>query len=256
MNLRSNPFQRFVVCAALAASIASTAFAGQTSSKKVVTPPAEEESWWSASLSAGYDSKYIFRGFFVQNKDGEEVNNLGYTDLSFSAFGATLGAWYASSWDDEFTELDLYASYTYSIGETGFDITGGAIYYAFPDFDDTWELFAGVSYSGLSWLTASLTFYYDFEVFEGGYLEFKLASSIPLIPDVLSLDPYALISYDFDYNSNGNDLNHVQAGLALVYTLSENITVSGYGAVSEPLDALDDTQDTEFWGGGKITFSF
>jgi hypothetical protein len=256
-------FSRFVLGAVAAAAVTSSAFAGETmtSSKKMVTPPEEEESWWSAALTAGYDSKYIFRGVYLVNEDGKNIDNLIYTDLSFSAFGATLGAWYASSWDDDYNELDIYGSYTLSIGETGLDLTVGAIYYAFPDFEDTWEGFASIAYTGLAWVTPSLSYYYDFEVYEGSYVEFKLASSIPLISEgddtVLSLDPYALISVG-DYNTFGEDFdaNNVQAGVALVWAMSENIKLSGYGAVSEPLDAIDDSQDTEFWGGGKITFSF
>ena len=259
MILKSQWFSRFIGGAMAAVAVTSSVYAGGTtvSSKKAVTPVEEQEAWWSATLSAGYDSKYIFRGFFITNENGGEVGDLVSTDLSFSAYNFTLGAWYAASWGDDFTELDIYGSYTYEFGETGLAFTVGGIGYFFPDFDDTWELFAGLSYSPVDWLTASLTYTYDFEVFEGSYIEFKLASSIPLIADVLSLDPYALVSFG-DYNTFGEDfeLNHVQGGVALVWAMSENITLSGYVAVSEPLDALDDSQDTEVWGGGRIAFSF
>ncbi len=255
MNIKS--FNKFAFAGAAALVLATNAaIAGD--SKKTVAPVVEEsEPILSGAVTLGYDSKYMFRGVRIAG-ESDNADNLFWADANVSAFGFNLGAWYAYSLDgDDYDEVDVYLSYTLSAGS--FDFTVGGILYVFPfaDEDDyTYEAYGKVAFTGVDFLTPSIAYYYDFELFEGGYIEFRLDSSIPLIADKLSLDPYALISYDFEYNSDDNDLNHVQAGLALVYSVTDSLTVKAYAAVSEPLDAIDDSQDTEFWGGGSVSFSF
>lgn len=231
----------------------SPAFAGSTS-KNVVQEEVvveEAENWWSAELSAGWDSRYMFRGVSILGDSG-----IGWTDLSFSTYGFTLGAWYANGIDVDYSEIDLYASYAYSLGPV--NLEGGGIYYGYPQDDgiETWELFLKVSTDVIPFLTPSLTGYWDIDAIEGGYLEFKLQSSIPVVADVVSIDPFASISYDIEYNSDSNDFNNVQVGVEVPVALSKNITLKGYVAYAWALDAIDDFQDDEFWGGASITFSF
>ena len=226
--------------------------AGEEMSKVVVEEEivVEEESWWSAELAAGWDSRYMFRGVDLLNG-----GSLAWTDLSFSTYGFTLGAWYATGVNDDFNEIDIYASYAWSLGPV--DVEGGYIFYGFPrGGGETHEFFAALSTEAIPFVTPGLAFYYDFDDFEGGWLEFSLASSIPVVEDVVSIDPFAAISYDFEYNSNDNDLNNVQVGVEVPVALSENITLSGYVAYSWALDAIDDFQDDEFWGGAAISFAF
>ncbi len=238
--------------ASFVAIAAAPAFAGSTAKTVVQEEVAvEEENWWSAELSAGWDSRYMFRG--VEILDG---GSLGWTDLSFSTYGFTLGAWYANGVDESYSEIDLYASYAYSLGPVNFE--GGGIFYGYPNDDgiETWELFLGISTDAIPYVTPSLTGYWDIDAIEGGWVEFKLASSIPVVADVVSIDPYAAISYDIEYNSDDNDFNNVQVGVEVPVALSKNITLKGHVAYSWALDAIDDFQDDEFWGGASITFSF
>ncbi len=225
-----------------------------TESYKTPAPMLEaEENWWSAELSAGYDSKYMFRG--VEQFGG---SGIVWTDLSFSAAGFTLGAWYADATDSFENEVDVYASYAWALGPI--DIEGGYIYYHYPSGADVdyHELFVSLS-TDLGYVTPSLTYYQDVKDFDFdyGYLEFALSSSFPIVEGVVSLDPYALVSSSFDY-ANGSDArwNHFQAGLEVPIAMSENITLTGYGAVSVPLDSAVNGDEEEFWGGAYITFSF
>lgn len=237
--------------ASFAVIAATPAFAG-TTAKNVVEEEVsvKEENWWSAELSAGWDSRYMFRGVELIN------GGLGWTDLSFSTYGFTLGAWYANGVDQDYSEIDLYASYAYSLGPVNFE--GGGIFYGYPNDDgnETWELFLAISTDAIPFVTPSLTGYWDVDAFEGGWVEFALSSSIPVVADVISIDPYASISYDIEYNSDDNDFNNAQVGVKVPVALSENITLSGYVAYSWALDAIEDIQDDEFWGGASITFSF
>ncbi len=239
--------------AAFVAFATAPVTAGETMEKVVIEEEiiVEEENWWSAELSTGWDSRYMFRGVDILNG-----GSLFWTDLSFSTYGFTLGAWYAFGVNDDFSELDLYASYAWSLGPI--DGEGGFIFYTFPrdNGPDTWEFFVALSTDEIPFVTPGLAFYYDFDAFEGGWLEFSLSSSIPVVEDVISIDPFAAISYDFEYNSSDNDFNNVQIGVEIPIALSENITLSGYVAYSWSLDAIDDFQDDEFWGGAAISFSF
>ena len=242
---------KVVLATGFAALVAgSSAFAGETVAAPVkeVVVIEEAENWWNAELSVGYDSLYMFRGVNF-------ANDLVTADLSFSAFGITAGAWYGSAYNDDYNELDLYISYTHSFNVV--DLTGGYIYYDFPKTGgDTSELFASISTSALPYVTPSLSYYYDIDAIDGSYLELRFDGSIPVVADRLSIDPYTSISYDFDYNTDGNNWNNWEIGVELPFALSENVTISGYAAYSVSLDRLADFQSDEFWGGGKVTFSF
>ncbi len=253
--------KRFMAAGLTAGVIAltGTAVHAGTESMKMVTPPApapEPEPWLTGAVKVRYDSKYIFRGVDLGG------DNLVSTDLSFSAYGFTLGAWYAdaATSSTDLDELDLYASYTYDF-DFGLSVTGGYIYYYFPyvgdDGDDaTQEFFGSLAYGGIPYVTPSLSYYHDFDLFDGGWAQFRLDGSIPLVEDKLSLDPWVAISYDFSYNSDTDDWNSFDAGAALTYQLLENVSLSAYVAVTEPLSAIDDFADSEWYGGGYVTVSF
>ncbi len=276
----SNPCKWFALVGVTSVlGLSGSAFAGSTvASKEVVVEEAAPEPF-GISFSVGYDSQYIFRGINILGgglgSGATEGGSLVWADINYAKYGFTIGAWYAASinespnglgqrgtQDGTYTELDLYLSYAYDFGPVG--LSAGYTYYLFPDAagpDDnteTHEFNVGIFSSAIPFVTPSLTFFYDFDLFEGGYLEFKLASSIPVIADKLSIDPYALVSYDFEYNSNTSDWNHFQAGITVPYKVTPNFTVSGYAAVALALDAADSVgaNDYEIWGGGKISFSF
>ena len=120
---------------------------------------------------------------------------------------------------------------------------------------------------------------------EGGYLEGKIQAVIPIVrtrkpnlPDVLRLEPTALISYSFgdrseainvtrnQYIASNNTLstsqplfgfNHFQAGAELVLQVTRWLSVTGFGDyayhIAEPTSG---TERDEWWGGGKVTASF
>jgi hypothetical protein len=239
--------------AVVAVASVTPAFAGSSAvPSKTVAPVVEEESLWTATLSAGWDSKYIFRGVNVLNDEG-----LFWTDLNATIYGFNLGAWYANGYDSDYTEINLYASYTLELDQVS--LTAGYVFYAYPDDDaeETSEVFATISTSALGFVTPSLTYVYDFDEIDGSYIEAKLSSSIPLIEDTLSIDPWASISYGIDYNFDGDGWNNVVVGVAVPWKVNEVITVSGYVAGSFPLDDLEDNgEDDEFVGGVKVSFTY
>jgi len=272
---QTNPTKLFAVGSAIAAFTFTPAFAGEVTmdskATKEVKIEEKAESPFSVSFSTGYDSEYIFRGVDILNFTTDD-GDLLWADINVSAYGFTAGAWYAEAInkgnegatgeeDLNYGELDLYLLYSYTAGPV--TLTGGYTFYYFPDLDDTYshELNIGVSTSVIPFVTPSVTFYYDIaeddkDIYDGGYLEFKLSSSIPVVGDVVSIDPYALVSYDFEYNSTESDWNHFQTGVSIPVKLTENITISGYAAYSWALSAIEDFQNDELWGGAKVSFTF
>ncbi|HEX8372573.1 MAG TPA: TorF family putative porin [Chthoniobacterales bacterium] len=261
--------------------LSASAIAGVEAPSQEV-PRIEEQSTepFGLNVTLAYDSQYIFRGVNIlgggPGSGATEGGSLVSADINYAKYGFTVGGWYGASinespngfggrgsQDAAYTELDLYINYAHTFGPV--TLSAGYIYYLFPDAagadanKDTHEVNVGISSSAIPFVTPSLTFYYDMDLFEGGYLEFKLASSIPVIADKLSIDPYVLVSYDFEYNSTTSDWNHVQAGINVPYKVTPNVTISGYAAVSVALDALTNeglANDHEVFGGGKIGFSF
>ncbi len=137
-------------------------------------------------------------------------------------------------------------------------LTAGYIYYAYPDDDatETSEIYGALSTSEIPFVTPTLSYYYDVDAIDGSYIELKLASSIPVIADTLSIDPWAAVSYQIDYNYDGDGWNGVTVGVAVPWVINDVITVKGYVAGSFPLEDLESSQDDEFYGGASVSFTF
>jgi hypothetical protein len=103
----------------------------------------------------------------------------------------------------------------------------------------------------------------------------------PNLPDVLRLEPTALISYSFGDRSEGTNItrdqffarlnspeplstsrplfgfNHFQAGAELVFQVTRWLSVTGFGDYAYHIaDPTAGTDKDEWWGGGKVTVSF
>jgi len=112
----------------------------------------------------------------------------------------------------------------------------------------------------------------------GGYLEGKVQAVIPIVKNVVRLQPTALISYSAGdrsesvsfsqaaYFASGNRLasskplygfNHFQGGAELVLQITSWLSVTGFGDyayhIAHPVAGTD--RDEE-WGGGYVTLSF
>lgn len=232
----------------------SAAYAGPISQPFKEPAPViieEEAPVWGADLAFGWDSEYIFRG--VKQIDGSLV----WTDLSFYAYGFTVGAWFGEALTDDFNELNVYVAYTYNFDDM-VDLTGGYIFYHFPKSgsESTHELFVGVDVVGLDFVTPSLYYFHDLDLADGGYLEGALSSSFEVVPGILSLDPYVLLAVSFKYNSDVNDWNHFQYGIEAPISLSENITLTGFFSGTVPMSAISSFETNRYWAGANITFSF
>ncbi|MDP6587588.1 MAG: hypothetical protein QF535_23280, partial [Anaerolineales bacterium] len=170
--------------------------------------------------------------------------------------------------DDALTtseEVDYSAGYTYELKDMPLSLTGGYIYYDFPASDGaSREFYFGVAVD--TTLAPSLTYYQDFgDEASGGssgdYLVLDISHSVSLNEEVpVSLDLSGHIGHNRELGINGDNGGDVGLGAALTVQLSEKCTLAPsinyaipYGDMS---DANDGNQDTEFYTGATLAWSF
>ena len=226
--------------------------------KEVAAPPVAEEetSFFKGSLSTGYDSEYIFRGANLSDGSG-----LVWTNLAVTLFDhLNLAAWYADVPDTDYSELDLTASLSYSVGIV--DLAGGVVWYYYPDaeddaIDDTFEPFVSANVNIGSMVDWFNYIGYDTEE-DGWYFYSSVSAGIP-VTDWLTITPLAGIGYGVDYyadHDSDSAFNQIDLRLTASFALSKTVTLSPYIAGVFPLDAIDNTQEDEFYGGASLSVSF
>ena len=243
----------FAVTAFLAVSL--PAFAGTPAA--VPPPPVTEaESAFSAEVSFGYDTFYIFRGeeLFEQAAWAQVAMSFALTDT----LTLSLTPWFLSAIEDDYTELDLLPSLTWDAGFA--EITAGYAGYIYPrgsfggneGIDDEHE--------------ANLTVARTFGIFEVGtmaaynfdreatYLEASVGASFELCATA-SLDPSVGVGYSSDYYA-ADGFTHVLLSLAMPIALTETATLTPYIAGNIPLEVLEEGQDAELFGGVALAVSF
>jgi hypothetical protein len=243
-----------VIATTLLASLGS-ALAG-TPPVAPAPPPPVEESPFSAELSVGYDTFYIFRGeeLFEQVVWGQVEMSYALTDT----FSVSLTPWYLSAIDDDYTELNILPSLTWDAGFA--EITAGYAGYVYPrgswggneGIDDEHEANLGLSRS-FGILEAGLFAAYNFDR-EATYLEASVGTSFEL-GSAVSLETSAAIGYSADYYGV-DGFTHVLLTVALPVQLTETATLTPYIAGNLPLEVLNDFQDNEVFGGVALAVSF
>jgi hypothetical protein len=101
----------------------------------------------------------------------------------------------------------------------------------------------------------------------GGYLEAKLAAHFTLVPDRLYLDPYALISINFEDRAKPGGtspfraetftgFHHFQTGAELPIYFTKFLSLVPFGGYAYISDPVIGTRQNEFWGGAKLRLEF
>lgn len=277
------------------AMFASSAFAGEVIVDKGVVAPQEPTKWWSADLTFGYDSLYIYRGLSVfgnSANDGLIWTNLSGTFTPVTNLSFTAGVWWGNSFSSPtfssagfYNELDVYTSVTYTAGPV--DLSVGYIYYNYPYLTpdglyDTHEVSFAAAYTALPYVTPSMIWFYDCGRYQGWYSEIRLDGEIPVYGDIVTLNPMFWTSFDFgslrkqfDFNrvTGGSaslggqaSINDIGVGLAATIQLNEVISFSPYVKASFPVGvgtAINKNWAGNFngsnnhvWSGANVTFSF
>ncbi len=140
----------------------------------------------AGDASVSYMGKYVWRGQLL-NDDPVVQTSVGFQvgKLYLNLWGNMDTTEYNGN-SGEFNEVDFTIDYSDQITEfLGFSI--GAIRYDFPntDFDATTEIYAGLNLD--TFLSPSVTIYYDIDDYEGIYLSFGIGHSLA-ITETLALD--------------------------------------------------------------------
>lgn len=231
-------------------SLAGTAAPG----KNVVPPMPAAEELLGFTLSAGYDSTYLFHGTNV----GEHLiwQKLEYSTALTDTVSLNLGQWYGHLFDYEYNELDLFGGLTYNAGPVNLAL-GFTWYHYFEgsSLENQYEPSFTISSNGLP-VDLYATYFYDFEV-DGSYIEAGLSKSIALCSST-SLVASANVGYNIGYNTDEDGFNHVGVRLGLPIALSKTATLTPYVAGNFALDATEGyfAEDNTFLGGVSIAVKF
>lgn len=242
---------RILSATVLPALAVSTALAGEA---PVTEPVVVEEatSMFSSKLGVNYASTYEFRGvdFGDHLVDATLATDIALAeDLSLS-----VGAWYASLVQDDYTELNLYTSLNKTFGD--FTVGVGYTWYYFGSADvDANEVNLTASYAITDSLKLNGGAFYDFET--EGYYFVTAATYAQELAGPVSLEATAGIAYNIDYYVDGDGFNNAFVQLAFPIALTETATFTPYVRGSLAMDVLEDAgQDDLVIGGASLTVTF
>ncbi|MFN0127051.1 MAG: hypothetical protein ACKV19_10260 [Verrucomicrobiales bacterium] len=249
-------------------AVLGTAFAGTSAPAKgpVAPPPVvEESSMITGSVTLGYDTDYVYRGFEVLSADGDEADQLVWGALDLNAaltdkLSLNFNTWYASSASANYDELDVYTRLTYDFGPIS--VGPSFKWYHYPHYpssiDNQYEVGLELFASPVENLNLSTGAFYEFEA-EQWYFQFDANYTIK-VAESFSLVPGATVSYidvdSADFALDLSDFHHVTLYLKAPIQLAKNVVLTPYIAGNFPLSDIDEVQDDIVYGGASLSVSF
>jgi hypothetical protein len=183
-----------------------------------------EASPFSGGIGVLWESHYLSEG-------RDNLDNTGLFSSTVEWGGSTalgdwsLGSWYASGYDTDYTEWNLSAGWTRAMGDL--EISAGYTYLRFlSDSEDDHEVGLDLAYTGFGAWTPFIGGYYSFEA-EGTFIECGLCAEWSLT-EYLTLQPYVLAGFNQGYVTDGHDgANHMAVGVETVWSISEHLCLCG-----------------------------
>ena len=211
------------------------------------------------SINGGYHNEYIFRGVDL----GNDMTTAG-VDAATEAWGLDLsaGLWYASfdTAATQTSELDVYADISKELGFWGLTGSVGYIKYINDDssfggtVDDAQEVYFGLSKEICYGISSSLTYFWDVETDNDGYLELGLSKSYELT-DCVSL----ALATNLGYAAEESEFANWYTTVALDWEFADDAVLSPYVLYSlegESTTLYENVSTHEFIGGVTLTVSF
>lgn len=244
--------RKIAIAAACTASFGALDAVAQDSSPAVLLDE------MSLSLTAAFESEYVFRG--------TELGDESFQPGIEAGVPLAVGDLYAGVWTSQdisgtpSNEIDIYAGYTVSLTDV-LALDGGFTYYWYPDEGSTpnreREFYAGISADVPA--QPALYLYYNL-TYEQILLELNVSHTVALT------ERSALELYAYAGSANADDANSDQApgkpqngywywgaSADVVYALNET-TAASLGA---RFSALEDGESVEnLWWGASISMGF
>ena len=211
----------------------------------------------SQSYQLTFTSRYIFRGFDL-NPSNKPALQPSIT-FNFGKSGVALNLWGSFSFENkQVNETDLTLSYTFKTPEkyllsVGFIHYGW--YFAKPfKFKDstTHEVYVT---AGLpkTFLSPSVSVYYDFNLGDGAYIALGLAHSLKLT-NKLNMDMTASLGYCGKQWVDESGFSNLMVGASVPFKL-EKITITPFANITFILmDAVNPGVNNEFCVGASLSF--
>lgn len=188
---------------------------------------------FSASVSVGYESEYVFRGIKEAGSSISPQVDLGYDfGAGFAAYVGYWGSYEIQTDSDRFQESDLYLGATYTVKNITFDV--GVINYIYPDSADETEWKVAVSYDTTDLLgdfnvCPSIAYFYNNEL-DTNTVEIGLSYSAPVMKWIngdnwLTIDSSIVYGYICRQGTNAEkysgDYGYVQLKSDLVVSITD-----------------------------------
>ncbi len=220
----------------------------------------EQKSDWSANVSTGFFSDYMWRGFDLY--DGAAIQPSAKFSYNLGEVGSvSYSAWAHLSADnntnvDRFTEVDhtLSLDVPLSFGT----LSVGHIWYTYPrssdDINDSAEFFGSLAFSCP--LNPVFSVYSDYDQYDNEYYELNLSHSfeVDALGEGFAIRPTA--SFGFASNADkvyaDNGLEQITTGVAFDLQL-------GDVAITPTLNytfGIDDNLSNQFWMGTTFSYNF
>jgi hypothetical protein len=197
----------------------------------------QESARFTGEMGALWESRYMGEG-----RDGLEEGGLFSSAIeavtAVPVGDLTIGAWYGSGYDVDYTEMNLGAEWSVPVGPV--ELSAGYTYLDFisDDADDN-EVSLGLRYTERETVVPFVGAYYSFEA-EGSFIEAGVESTIAVTENV-SVDPFVLIGFNEGYVVDGhNGANHVAIGLQTSLPLNESLALEASFAYSIAIDKDED----------------
>lgn len=225
---------------------------------------------FSASISADYESEFIFRGKQLADAVVSPSVNLGY-DFGHG-FAAYLGWWGCFSTDDyqgsNYQEDDLFAGITYTIENFTIDFGYTLYTYASGGSTNENELKLCLSYDtselmGDFAISPYVAGYYNF-TYDGTVIEAGLSYAAPitkwLINENWATIDLAVAGGYADYNGGMADGGYAylmaSAGVSVAITDNWSISVGGRYSCNNDAEYTLDGRKSNFWLGASTSIGF
>jgi len=207
-------------------------------------------------LHTGYTSEYLFRGIIL----GQDLVEAGF-DVATEAggFGLSAGAWYgtfsrgSANPQRDYDELDLYGEVSRDLGFA----TAAVGYISYQNLrrlgDDAQEVYFSLA-RDFGGLETSLTYYWDIETDNDGYLELAATYGWEL-SNCLTLN----LGGALGYLCEEGDFAHLTTKVSLDYAFTETATFSPFVAYALSLEdgsAIYNDTHNELVGGAMLSVSF
>lgn len=216
--------------------------------------PEEAAPAGGATLTLGYDSRYILYGYRLSR-------HLYHADVAlYRGIGDRVslwaGAWYGYLTDGTYNEVDVYAGVDVSLGG-GFSVGAGYSLFnylevPFPTSDRVSEIAVQAVYTAGP-LTLKLRDQYDFQA--EGHLLRAIGGLTGSLAERVSFDFAAEFGYAFGYYIEGNQPNHALFTLRIPVRVSDRVQVVPFVARSLALDAIDAFERDDTYGGCSIVIA-